>query len=141
MENLQQSLSYTWFNEVWNKNSESAIDKYMASTAPANGILKETDPSGAEGFKLFFRNFTGTYRDIHVEIQQVVAEGGFECARSIVRATHAATNRKVEFTGMTMIHVVDGKITEAWNNFDFLTMHQQLGQTLTAIPDGEAALQ
>jgi len=32
----------------------------------------------------------------------------------------------VKFTGMTMARVKDGKIAEAWNNFDFMTMFQQM---------------
>ena len=37
------------------------------------------------------------------------------------------TNRSVEFTGMTMARVVDGRIVEGWNSYDFLSMYQQLG--------------
>jgi predicted ester cyclase len=33
----------------------------------------------------------------------------------------------VEFTGMTIVRIRDGKIIEAWNNFDFMTMFQQVG--------------
>ena len=51
-----------------------------------------------------------------------------------MRATHTGegigitpTDKPVEFTGMTMVRVKDGKIVEAWNNFDFMAMFQQLG--------------
>jgi predicted ester cyclase len=43
---------------------------------------------------------------------------------------HKASGQTVNFTGQTTIKVNDGKITEAWNNFDFLSMHQQLGFAL-----------
>jgi hypothetical protein len=33
-----------------------------------------------------------------------------------------ATNKSVEFTGITMLRVRDGQIVEAWNNFDFLKL-------------------
>jgi predicted ester cyclase len=33
----------------------------------------------------------------------------------------------VEFTGISILRVENGKIVEAWNNFDFMKMHQQLG--------------
>jgi predicted ester cyclase len=39
----------------------------------------------------------------------------------------AATQAPVEITGIAIVRVADGKIVEAWNNFDFLTMHRQLG--------------
>jgi predicted ester cyclase len=38
-----------------------------------------------------------------------------------------ATQKSVEFTGMCFARVQDGRIVEAWNNFDFLAMHTQLG--------------
>ena len=31
------------------------------------------------------------------------------------------------FTGMVLVHVREGRILEAWNNFDFLTLYEQLG--------------
>ena len=37
------------------------------------------------------------------------------------------TNRSVDFTGMTMARVVDGRIQEGWNSYDFQTFYQQLG--------------
>jgi hypothetical protein len=40
-----------------------------------------------------------------------------------------ATRNPVEFTGMTFLRVRDGKIVEAWNNFDFATMNAQLSRS------------
>ena len=49
-----------------------------------------------------------------------------------MRATHegeglgfAATQRPMEITGIAIVR--EGKIAEAWNNFDFMSMFQQLG--------------
>ena len=38
-----------------------------------------------------------------------------------------ATQKRVQFTGMGFVRIVDGKLVEAWNNFDQLGMFQQLG--------------
>ena len=56
-----------------------------------------------------------------------------ESARTIVNAIHTATGKNVSFTGICMVRVQDGKIAEAWNNYDFLNMYQQLGQNLTPL--------
>ena len=40
------------------------------------------------------------------------------------------TNKAVSITGMCIARVENGKIVEGWNNFDFLSMYQQLGMTL-----------
>jgi len=51
-----------------------------------------------------------------------------------VRARHEgdfmgreATQSPVDFTGMTIVRIKNGKIVEAWNNFDFMTLHRQVG--------------
>ena len=38
-----------------------------------------------------------------------------------------ATHKPVDFWGITIGRVHDGRIVEGWNTFDFLTMYQQMG--------------
>ncbi|HEY0101831.1 MAG TPA: ester cyclase [Pyrinomonadaceae bacterium] len=125
-----------WFEEVWNKGREEAIDELFAEDGVAHGLADETGEPlrGASGFKPFFRNFRSAFPDIEVVVEDAIAEGDKVAARCRVRATHAgdslgfaATQRAIEFTGMTFLRVRDGKIVEAWNNFDFLGLRQQLG--------------
>jgi predicted ester cyclase len=40
----------------------------------------------------------------------------------------------VIFTGIAILRIRDGKIVEAWNNFDFQTMTAQLGGADPAEP-------
>ena len=63
-----------------------------------------------------------------------MAEGDKVVARCGVRGTHTgghlgfeATNAPVEFEGVAIVRIKDGKIVEAWNHFDFLEMNKQLG--------------
>ena len=44
----------------------------------------------------------------------------------MVSASHRP-GQPVEFSGMTIVRIKDGKITEAWNEFDFMKMYQTLG--------------
>jgi predicted ester cyclase len=39
----------------------------------------------------------------------------------------AATNTDVDFTGIAICRIRDGRIVEAWNNFDFMRLNRQLG--------------
>jgi predicted ester cyclase len=131
MRNKQSTLLYKWFNEVWNKGDENAIDRLMTKDSNAHGIVADGQPKGAEGFKLFFKDFKNQFHDINIEIEDVVAEDDMESARTNVSAIHTASNKPVNFSGICMARVQDGKIAEAWNNYDFLNMYQQLGQKLT----------
>jgi predicted ester cyclase len=40
------------------------------------------------------------------------------------------TNRPVQLHGMVIARTKDGKIAEVWNNFDFLSLYQQIGLKL-----------
>jgi steroid delta-isomerase-like uncharacterized protein len=133
-----------WFEEVWNKGREEAIDEMFAEEGVANGLVDESGQPlrGPAGFKPFFRKFREAFPEIEVVVEDAVAEGDKVAARCTVRGRHrgdslgfAATQRPVEFTGMTIVRVRDGKIVEAWNNFDFMNMFQQLGALQTIAPE------
>lgn len=132
MRNAQSTLLYRWFDEVWNKGDESAIDKFLAHDTRAHGIVAADQPGGAEGFKVFFRAFRDQFHDIRVDVKEVIGQDDMESARTDVSATHVLSGRPVKFTGMCMARIADGKIAEAWNNYDFLDMHLQTGQKLVA---------
>jgi predicted ester cyclase len=132
MRNVQTTLLYKWFDEVWNKGDENAIDRLMTSESPAKGILADGQPQGAAGFKLFFNDFRTQFRDINVAVEDVIAQDDIESARTTVSAIHAESGKNVTFSGMCMVKVANGKIAEAWNNYDFLDLYQQLGQKLTS---------
>ena len=134
MREAKSTVLYKWFNDVWNKDDEKAIEKLMTPDSFAHGILPADSPNkGAEGFKIFFREFKNQFHDIKIDIEDVIAQDDMESARTIVDAVHTASGKKVRFSGICMVRVKDGKIAEAWNNYDFLNMHQQLGQNLTPL--------
>lgn len=131
MRNLQSTLLYRWFDEVWNKGDENAIDQLMTSDSKAHGIITENQPKGAEGFKIFFNDFKRQFQDIRIDIDDVISQDDIESARTTVSAVHTETGKRVTFAGMCMVRVADGKIAEAWNNYDFLNLYEQLGLKLT----------
>lgn len=125
-----------WFEEVWNKGREEAIDEMFAADGVAHGLSgADGEPlRGAADFKPFFHAFREAFPDVEVIVEDTVAEGDKVAARCTVRGKHrgdtlgyAATHLPTEFTGICIVRLSDGKIVEAWNNFDFMSMHQQLG--------------
>jgi predicted ester cyclase len=131
-----ETFIHRWFEEVWNNRSEKAIDEMFAEEGIANGL---SDPDGnplrgPEGFKTLHRAFLAAYPDLKIEVEDTVSEGDKIAARCKVTATHlgdglgvSPTNQPVEFTGLTIVKIRDGKIVEAWNEFDFMKMYGQLG--------------
>jgi steroid delta-isomerase-like uncharacterized protein len=147
MSEANKALVRRWFEEVWNKGREEAIDEMFAADGVAHGLGGEGDGGlrGPAGFKPLFEQFRGAYPDLNVRVEETVAEGDLVAARCTVRAVHsggdqlgfAATEQPVEFTGMCIVRVRDGQIVEAWNNFDFMTMFRQLGALRLQTPGRE----
>ena len=132
MPDRNSTLTYRWFQEVWNNGRKEAIDELLDVNGVIHGI-EGIDVPGPKGFKVFYDNFRNQFPKIHVEVEDTVSQEGYETSRCLVTATDA-NNQTVKFTGMTFVRVKDNKIVESWNNFDFLSMYQQLGFKLAA-PD------
>jgi steroid delta-isomerase-like uncharacterized protein len=123
----------TWFDEVWCKGQDAAIDRLMAAEAVGRG-LPGGEMHGPAGFRQVFNTFHGAFPDIHITVERTITEGNMVTAHCRVTGTHTGeglgippTGKRVDFEGMTIARVADGQIREGWNCYDFLTMYQQIG--------------
>ena len=119
-----------WFEEVWHKGNEDAIERLMLPDAVIHGLGTDTEKFGHEAFKPFYKTFRESFPVVHVDLQPIFGNAEFEAADCIVKAENAE-GKKAEFTGITIIRLRDGKLAEGWNGYDFLTMYRQLGFQLT----------
>src|SRR5215471_20471418 len=117
MPNKNSTLTYRWFQEVWNNARREAIDEMLDPNAVVHGI-EGIDAPGPAGFKIFYDSFRRQFPKVHVEVEDATSEGGFEASRCTVTATDS-NDQTVNFTGMTFLEVRNSKIVQAWNSFDF----------------------
>jgi predicted ester cyclase len=124
---------HRWFDEVWNKKREEAIDEMVTEDVVGYGLGPD-NIVGPESFKAFHRSFVSAYPNLRVIVEDTVTEGDKIAARCRVTGVHsgdgigiAPTDRTVDFTGMLIARVEDGKIAEAWNEFNFMEMYKQVG--------------
>jgi predicted ester cyclase len=89
---------------------------------------------GIKAFKEFHRQFTSAFPKLTVEVLDTIQQGDKIAARCLVNGRHGgdalgfpATKKTAKFTGMCFLRIKNGKFVEGWNNFDFLTLHRQLG--------------
>jgi len=136
MSEENKQLIRRWFAEVWNDGRADAIEEMFDENGIAHGL--SDDPSqpitGPRQFKPFHTLFRDAFPNMEIVVEDMIAEGDKVAARCSVRAKHEgdflgkeATQSPVEFTGMTIVRIANGKIVEAWNNFDFMTLHKQVG--------------
>lgn len=79
------------------------------------------------------RQFCVAFPDAQHSIDDLIAEGDRVVLRTTARATHrgtfegiARTDRRVEFTGLVVYRIQNGKIAESWGEIDFLRMIREL---------------
>jgi steroid delta-isomerase-like uncharacterized protein len=131
-----KELVRRWFEEVWNKGRVEAIHEMFAEDGIAHGLSDDAGSPlrGPAAFTTFHATFRNAFPDMVITVEDTIAEGDKVAARCSVRGKHtgnslgfAATQTPVEFTGITIVRIKNGKIVEGWNNFDFMKMYRQLG--------------
>ena len=84
--------------------------------------------------------YRSAFPDVHVEIEDQIAEADRVATRWRATGTHegelmgiSRTGNRVTVMGMTIDRIAEGQIAETWDNYDALGMLQQVG----AIPSAE----
>jgi len=109
---------------------EEIFSQDYVSHEPTSGEVR-----GIEGARQFAATFRDAFPDLQNTIEDMVAEGDKVAMRFGGSGTHLGeteafgppTGKRMEITGITIKRFSDGKIAEAWTNFDALGMMQQLG--------------
>lgn len=103
-------------------------------------------PPDIEGIKQFATMFWAAFPDIRVTSEDMVSEGDKVAFRWNAHGTHQgdfmgipSTNKKVTFTGNTILRFSKGKCVERWGNVDQLGLMQQLGVIPKEEPAGAKA--
>jgi len=122
---------HRWFDEVWHKRNENAIDELLDQDAVIHGLEIDGNLRGPAAFKPFYRSFCESFPSIRVDLDHLIQANDFEVAHCTVTGKNVK-GQEVNFNGIVVCKFRDGKMIEAWNGFDFLKMFQQTGHRLVA---------
>jgi predicted ester cyclase len=97
--------------------------------------MPEQDLSGIEEAKQYASTFFEAFPDVSFSVEDILADGDKVVSRIRFRGTHQGeteefgppTGRQLEQEGITIHRIEGGKIVEEWNQFDNLSILQQLG--------------
>jgi predicted ester cyclase len=97
------------------------------------------DATGAQLAKEVFARLLRAYPDLHITIEDLIAEGDKVVSRNTVTGTHQGehmglqpTGKSVTYNEIFIARFAGGRIAETWGVVDVLSQMRQLG----AIPAG-----
>jgi steroid delta-isomerase-like uncharacterized protein len=130
MSEQNKALAKRWFEEVWNQGKESTIDELFNSQGKVYGFPEpESVLIGPEGFKTIHRAFRNAFGNLHIVLDELIAEGDRVAIRWTCNGTHSgdglgfpATGKKVVIPGSSFIICRNGQITEGRNFMDLTKM-------------------
>ena len=118
-----KEVAKRWFEEVWNARRDESIDELMAGEA--YGHVEGGEVQGPSGFRQMRSVFLNALPDVHIEIEDILAEGARAAVRWRAIGTHTGegfgfpgTGRKVDIRGTSWFVVQDGKLTEGFDTWN-----------------------
>jgi steroid delta-isomerase-like uncharacterized protein len=139
-----KALTRRVIEEIFTEGNLDLADDLIAPDCVNHDPAMPEEVHGIEGFKELVRMYRSAFPDLHVEVEDQVAEGDKVATRWTASGTHdgelagiPATGNWVEITGMEISRISGGKIAEVCINSDDMGMMQQLG----AIPSPEEQAQ
>jgi steroid delta-isomerase-like uncharacterized protein len=118
--------------EIYNRGNLAVADEVAASDLVIH--MPSQEIRGRTGAKQYVAQLRTGFPDLHLVIEDQIAEGNRVVTRWVASGTHKGefqgvppTGRKIRVVGTVIDRIDDGKIVECWSQVDELGMMQQLG--------------
>ena len=123
----KSELLKEWYDRVWVHGDLEAIDQFFDPDTMAEGIIPEMQV-GVDDFRDLVTAFRYHVGDIDVKLPKTVENGDWVAAMLHVHTSRADNGAPIEVTGQVMARFKNDKVVEAYNQFDFISLFEQLGQ-------------
>lgn len=124
----------TRFVEEFKNNANHDIVDELFSTDFVHHLADPGLPPGRAVMKLLGQSIVAGFPDVHVTVEDLLADGDKIIERTTARATHtgefngiSATGNKVAWTEIHIYRLKNEKIVELWSEIDLLGLLGQLG--------------
>ena len=128
-----------WIEDGHNRGNLKLIDETFATSYRAH--LADGQTADFAKLRDVEEGFHRDFAEIHITINDMVAQGDRVVTRSNMAATHRASGKRIDVTMMSLARFENGKVIEDWMNMDELRMMKQLGllpaPEQAATPDGK----
>ncbi len=127
-----KALVHRGIEEIWNQKNLAILDELAAPDFVCHNPTMTTQ--GLEQYKQLVTMYFTAFPDLHITIEDQVAEGDKVVTRYTARGTHQGsfmgippTGKQGVVTGIGIDRFANGKLVEDWINNDDLGLLQQLG--------------
>jgi steroid delta-isomerase-like uncharacterized protein len=124
--------------EMWNEANITIVDEVYAPEIVRHDFGVPEDIVGLENVKNHLENFFNAFPDLNITVDETIVSGNKMAQRWTMTGTNTGymgdmppTGKNVRFSGVSIVHMVNGKAVEIWDFYNVLDMMQQLGFTLT----------
>lgn len=129
------------FCDAMNSNDPEIIEKTIDELVEPDALIRTPLPigvSGAQALKLVFTTLHRAYPDLHVHVEDMIAEDDKVVTRNRVTGTQlgeymgiAPTGKSVTYNEIFIFRYRDGRVIETWGVVDVLSQLRQLGAITT----------
>ncbi len=130
----EKALAHRLMEEVWSKGNLSVTHEIIAPNFTNHDPSTPDFGPGPEAYNQIVSLYRNAFPDAKFNIDETIAEGDKVAVRYTCLGTHQAelsgiapTGKHVTITGILIFRIGNGKIEEAWVNWDALGLLQQLG--------------
>ena len=120
--------------ELWNNGNLSVADEIFTPNYQHHDSSTPDFGRGPESEKQRATLYRTAFPDLHLTIEDLIAEGETVMTRWSCRGTHkgdlngiAPTGKQITISGVTVARISNGKMAESYVNWDALGLMQQLG--------------
>ena len=132
----------TRFQEAASSGDWELISKTIDEVVDPHALIRTPLPikaAGAELLKEVFARLHRAFPDLHITVEDLIAEGDKVVVRNTVTGTHQGeymglppTGKSITYNEIFICRFASGRIAETWGVVDVLSQMRQLG----AIPGG-----
>jgi steroid delta-isomerase-like uncharacterized protein len=122
-----------YIDECWNRGRIDLVDELVAPDFVDHLPIDDDLPDGNQGLKAAIRLARMAFSDLHVQVEDMIAEDDRVVVRFRLEGTHNgrlrgqfATLRHVMISGMAIYRVQQFQIADQWCMFDLIGLMQQL---------------
>jgi steroid delta-isomerase-like uncharacterized protein len=129
-----KSIVYRWVEEAWNHGNFSSAQSLYPSTYTLHDSSTPEPVVGPHALAAFIGVFRSGIPDLHMTVEQMVAEGEVVSWRFKVEGTQTGelfgtppSGNRVVVTGTVTSRFENGKWAEDYSNFDLFGLLSQIG--------------